>query len=1179
MSVSEARARSVVRVSLALLICTAAVSCVPWQLSEVLDGPQGKALALAPASTVLLAGSSLTFSASGGIPPYTYTVVSGSGATLDPNTGAFASVTAGTVVVSVTDKTGNSRQATVTVQASGSLSISPLTLSVMAGGSFTFAAIGGATPYTYTMQSSGSGSPSVTAGGGLYVAGASPGTDQVKVTDNLGATSTATVTVTTVASAVDYTVPATSLPGAGIVNSAVPGGAQFTLKNNGTGNGSQPVSWEAWLSADATIGSGDFLVGSGTTGALSAGGSAAVTVTGTLGPLGGQPGPYYLIVRVSAADDTTPANNTSTASAITLGAANVDYTVTSVANGGPLISGQTASGTLTIHNGGSADGTQQVAWKVYASTDTTLNVPGDYLVDSGTITSLVAGGNNAGIPWSGLWPSTPGTWYLIATVSALDDVAAGNNSTPSGSLVTSGPAPAAIDYTVLNVLNTGGVVAGDPLSGSFQVHNGGTDPGAQPVSWTAYLSLDATLQVGTDIVIDSGTTSALAAGATSASPISFHGTWPSTPGSWRLIVSVSASDDIVPTNNAAASGATATAAPSVDYTVQSISSTGGTTAGSALTGSLVLRNGGTHGGTQFVPYAVYLSSDAVFNVGTDQLISTGSLASPGLIAGASSSALPINSTWPASSTPKTWYLIAVVGAGDDTNATNDVVASASVLVSPPNIDYTVTVVNNTGATTGGAGLAGNFTIKNSGTAGGSASVTWTAYISPDVTLDLSDIAIATGTVGALGAGATNGPIGFSGTWPAGAATWFLIVRVAASDDVNGGNDYTASSAVAVTLITPLYTITSVPLPTGSTTNQAVSGTFTIQNGPGAAGASAINWQVYASLGDAVYNAGDVLIASGSTPGLGASGSSSPAWAGNWPSTAGTWYIVVRASAADAPAIADAASPSVVVSNPPSPDYTVSFNAAIPWSGVVGTLMSLTGTPQVTITNTSTNVGHSTINWAVYISTDNVLDGSDTIVASGTNAPLGSLGSVTKSFDANWPAAPGRIYWFIARVGAADDLNPTNDTVPSVHAVVTGDYRYAEGAENNNAVGPSPNPAQTSTTGATTLGANQVLVLEGTMDNYNKNDTYAFTTVASMSRLSMRALWATGFDDIDLYLWDDGTTNLDSIEVGINSEPGNGTFDVTGVTPRNCYVSAYFYLNGNTSGSTGQKYVIWVKGLP
>jgi len=37
--------------------------------------------------------------------------------------------------------------------------------------------------------------------------------------------------------------------------------------------------------------------------------------------------------------------------------------------------------------------------------------------------------------------------------------------------------------------------------------------------------------------------------------------------------------------------------------------------------------------------------------------------------------------------------------------------------------------------------------------------------------------------------------------------------------------------------------------------------------------------------------------------------------------------------------------------------------------------------------------------------------------------------------------------------------------------------------------------------------------------------------------------------------------------------------VTGVTPRNCYVSAYFYLNGNTSGSTGQKYVIWVKGLP
>ena len=141
----------------------------------------------------------------------------------------------------------------------------------------------------------------------------------------------------------------------------------------------------------------------------------------------------------------------------------------------------------------------------------------------------------------------------------------------------------------------------------------------------------------------------------------------------------------------------------------------------------------------------------------------------------------------------------------------------------------------------------------------------------------------------------------------------------------------------------------------------------------------------------------------------------------------------------------------------------------------------------------------------------------------------------------------------------------------------------EGAEDNSGVGPNPLATKTSTTGVTTLGANQIIVIEGLMDAYqganSQYDTYKFTTIAGMSRLSMRAMWATGYDDIDLYLWDTGATDLNSIEVGINSEPGNGTFDVTGVTPRICYVSANFWLANNTSGSAGQKYVILVKGLP
>jgi hypothetical protein len=414
----------------------------------------------------------------------------------------------------------------------------------------------------------------------------------------------------------------------------------------------------------------------------------------------------------------------------------------------------------------------------------------------------------------------------------------------------------------------------------------------------------------------------------------------------------------------------------------------------------------------------------------------------------------------------------------------------------------------------------------------------------------------------------------SGVYTAGSSTGIDVVKLA--DSAAG----TATATITVTTVPPpVYTITSVPVPTGSTTGQAVSGTFTIHNGGTAAGSAPINWQVYASLGDAVYNAGDILLASGSTPGLGISGTSSPGWAGTWPSTAGTWYIVVRASAADAPPIADAASLSIAVTDPPPPNYTVSFNAAIPWSGQVGTLMSVTGTPQITISNLTGNTGHATITWSVYLSTDNVLDAGDTLIAQGTNAALGGLGSVTKSFDTNWPAAPGKFYWFIATVSASDDSNPLDNTVTSQHAVATGDYRYQEGAEDNSGVGPNPPAGQTSTTGVNTLGANQTLVIEGVMDAYNQYDTYKFTTVSSMSRLSTRAMWGTGFDDIDLYLWDTGSNNLSSVSVGLDSEPGAGTFDVTGVTPRTCYISANFYLAGNTSGSTGQKYIILVRGLP
>jgi len=1294
------RARAILLV-LATFATALLFGCMPYELRTILDGPQGKALSISPSTTVVPANGTVGFTAAGGVGPYVYSLVSGSGG-IDPVTGVYTPVSAGSAVVRVTDKTGRSVDATITIQPVGTgLAISPASITISIGASITFVPIGGSTPYSFSIQTTpppGSVNPGINPSTGAYTAGSTPGDDVVILTDGAAATVTATVHVVPF-STVDYTITGTSFSGTGTVSTALPGGQTFALKNIGSSPGTQPVDWKVYLSANATLDAGDTVVASGTTSALAAGASnLAVPVTGGSFPAVA-PGPYYLIVQLTSNDDTTPGNNTSAASPIILNPQNIDYVTNPVSNTGGTTAGAGMTGAFTIKNQGTAAGSSTVVWQVRASADTTLDAS-DYIVAGGTLSALGAGttsstinfsgtwpstpgpwyliavavaaddinhlndvstatlvtttgvapanvdytvspvtstggttagkpltgsftytnnGTNAGaqpvywtayvssdatlqlgtdtvidsgtagplgatpssssVPFTGTWPAAPGTWHLIVSVSSPDDIVPTNNITASGALAITAPN---VDYTVQSVNNTAGTVAGDPLSGTFTYRNGGTQDGSQTVVWTAYVSSDATLQIGTDTVIDSGVVPALAA-ATTSGAITFNGAWPSAAGSWYLIIAVTVSEDVAPGNNTGVSGAIATSAPNVDYTVLSVNNTGGTTAGSALSGNLTLRNIGTHAGTQFVPWRAYLSTDATLQIGVDTLITSGFLPSPGLGAGVSSSAIPIAGTWPSSSTVKTYYLIIEVGAGDDVASGNNDGVSALVTVNPPDINYSVPAVNNTGGTSTGGPLTGNFTIHNNGVNNGVSTINWTAHLSSDATLQVTDPVIATGSAGPLAGSGTSAVIPFAGTWPVTAGTWYLIVEANASDDTNPADNWTASIPISVTTLTPNYSVTAVPLPAGTKTEQAVNGNFTVQNIGTAAGVTTVNWEVYASLGNNTYDAGDTLLAAGSFAPLGISASTSPVYAGTWPATAGTYYIIVRVFTADDASIADVSSGPIAVTTPPKPDYTAVFNAAIPWSGLVGTAMSLTGTPQMTIQNLSVNPGIQSINWAVYLSTDNVLDAGDTLVQQGSIAPLAGSGTFPIPFGTNWPAAPGQLYFLIAVVNASDDANPTNDVVIAPHPCAIGDYRYVEGAENNNGKGPNPPVAQTSNTGVTSLGANQTIAIEGTMDAYvganSQYDTYLFTTNATMSRLSIRAMWATGFDDIDLYLWDTGTTNLSSVSIGINSEPGANDFNVTAVTPRDCYISANSWLAGNTSGSAGKPYVILVRGLP
>ncbi len=149
-------------------------------------------LVITPATKYLNINQVFTFPASGGLPPYVYSVFLGGG-TVNASTGVYTAPNlAGTAKVRVTDSLGATFDTTVTI--TNILTISPATtaavvISVVDTKSFT--TTGGVPPYTYSVFS---GTGSITSPGGVYTP-SSPGSITIRVTDNIGSVSDSVITV------------------------------------------------------------------------------------------------------------------------------------------------------------------------------------------------------------------------------------------------------------------------------------------------------------------------------------------------------------------------------------------------------------------------------------------------------------------------------------------------------------------------------------------------------------------------------------------------------------------------------------------------------------------------------------------------------------------------------------------------------------------------------------------------------------------------------------------------------------------------------------------------------------------------------------------------------------------------------------------------------------------------
>jgi hypothetical protein len=145
--------------------------------------PPPPSLGISPTAASLDVGMSKTFVASGGTPPYTFSLVSGTGSVT--SSGAYSTLgAAGTADVRVTDSGGQHADASVTIDSA--VGFAPGATTADGGLTLTLAGTGGQGPYKYSVVS---GVGTVNASTGLFTAPATAGSTVIQVTDANGGTS------------------------------------------------------------------------------------------------------------------------------------------------------------------------------------------------------------------------------------------------------------------------------------------------------------------------------------------------------------------------------------------------------------------------------------------------------------------------------------------------------------------------------------------------------------------------------------------------------------------------------------------------------------------------------------------------------------------------------------------------------------------------------------------------------------------------------------------------------------------------------------------------------------------------------------------------------------------------------------------------------------------------------
>ena len=599
------------------------------------------------------------------------------------------------------------------------------------------------------------------------------------------------------------------------------------------------------------------------------------------------------------------------------------------------------------------------------------------------------------------------------------------------------------DYQIVTVTFPAAGHAGEAFTGKFVVTNGGDGNGELVVSWQVVLSTD-TIADGDDVEVESGVLTTIDVGQLSE-PIEYAGTLPETQGTYYLVITITAADDEIATNNQKASAALSiTAAPAIDYTPTNEVIPEFGIVSEPFAGSFTVTNVGGLAGGEDVTWTAVLSDD-IYASGVDTPLGTGTISA--LDGGEESARFDYSGTWPALTGD--YYIILFVSATDDVNDENDEVVSLAIPVSDtPYVDYDVTDATFPGTTTVTVGdsLSGSFTITNAGTGAGGEAVDWTVYISDDIYADLGDAVADFGNTPVLAAGAVSEQIDYSGEFNVTSGSYYLIIAVSSADDEVSGNDQERSEAYTVEALPVTdYIVSGEVFPDDGYVSGSFSGSFHVENIGSAGGTNPILWTVYLSEDD-IQDGEDTTVLSGSTPGL-AGEDISPIidYSGAWPETEGDYYLFIVLSPSDETdgfggnnEEASVAIPVIQIV-----DYAI-VSETFPATGSTGN--DIEGTFSFHISNIGTLTGLEDIDWEVYASGDTEISGEDTLLSSG------SIGRVTAgdfsaavAYGGIWPEVEGNYYVIISISSPDDPAAGNNIAISEQIFLITAGKMIAVGA--------------------------------------------------------------------------------------------------------------------------------------